>query len=124
MLVAVDLRAAEEYAKGWIEAWNSHNVDALVDHYTDDVVFHSPFVQKLNGDESGVIQGKEALRDYFKRGMEAYPHTRFQLHRVGLGVGSIILNYISVENTLASEMHVLDENGKATEVRCHYSSGI
>lgn len=120
----MDHRAAEEYAKGWIEAWNTHNVDALVDHYTDDVVFHSPFVQRLTGDESGVIHGKEALRAYFRKGMDAYPHMRFQLHKVGVGVGSIVLNYISVENNLASELHVLDGDGKATEVRCHYSSGI
>ena len=120
----MDHRTAEDYAKSWIEAWNSQDVDALVAHYTEDVVFRSPFVEKLTGDPSNTIRGREALREYFHKGMEAFPHSRFQLHRVGVGVGSIVLNYISVEGALASELHVMNEDGKAAEVRCHYSTAV
>ncbi|MBC8065484.1 MAG: nuclear transport factor 2 family protein [Chlorobia bacterium] len=120
----MDAIAAEQIAKSWTDAWNNHDVDALMEHYSEDVVFHSPFVKLLNSDQSGVIRGKEALREYFVRGMEAYPHDRFQLHRTGIGVGSIVLNYISVNGMLANEIHVLNDEGKAIEVRCHYSDVV
>jgi len=120
----MDVIAAEQIAKSWTEAWNSRDLDALMEHYADGVVFHSPFIKLLNEGDSTVIHGKEALREYFQRGIEAYPHMRFQLHRTGIGSGSIVLNYISVNGMLANELHVLNEEGKAVEVRCHYSDPV
>lgn len=120
----MDAIQAEQFAKSWTDAWNNRDVDALMDHYSDEVVFHSPFIKLLNVGDSTTLHGKATLREYFERGMEAYPHTRFQLHRTGLGAGSITLNYISVNGMLANETHVLDENNKAVEVRCHYSETL
>jgi len=120
----MDPAQAEQMAKNWTEAWNNHDLDAMMEHYAEDVVFHSPFVKKLNDEEQGVVRGKPALREYLARGMEAYPHVRFQLHRTGVGLGSIVLNYISVNGMLANEVHILDETGKAKEVRCHYSEVV
>ena len=34
--------AAEAFAAHWIEAWNSHDIDAILSHYVDDVEFLSP----------------------------------------------------------------------------------
>jgi steroid delta-isomerase-like uncharacterized protein len=120
----MDVIAAEQIAKSWTDAWNNRDLDALMEHYADDVVFHSPFIKLLNEGDSTTIHGKAALREYFQRGIEEYPHMRFQLHRTGLGAGSIVLNYISVNGMLANELHILDANGKAIEVRCHYSDPV
>lgn len=115
---------AEKLAQSWTTAWNNHDLDRLMDHYAENVVFYSPFVKHLDHETSGMVRGKDALRDYFAKGMQAYPHTRFQLHRTGVGIGSIVLNYISVNGMLANELHILDGDGKAVEVRCHYSEVI
>lgn len=120
----MDAIHAEQFAKSWTEAWNNRDLDALMDHYSETVVFHSPFIKLLNESEQTTIHGRSALREYFQRGMEAYPHMRFQLHRTGLGAGSITLNYISVNGMLANETHVLDADSKAVEVRCHYSEAV
>ena len=69
-------------------------------------------------------RGKEALRAYYAQGMEEYPHFRFQLHRVGVGVDSLALNYIGVDGALANEVHVLNSDGKAIDVRIHYSAAL
>jgi hypothetical protein len=124
MLVAMDALQAEQIAKSWIDAWNSHDLEALMAHYADDVVFYSPFVKLLDPGEEGVVRGKESLCAYLRNGMDAYPHTRFQLHRTGFGVNSIVMNYISVNGMLANELHVLNESGVAIEVRCHYSEAV
>lgn len=115
---------AEEYAKSWIEAWNAHDLAALASHYDENVVFRSPFIPKLIDCPSCVIVGLANLEEYLARGMAAYPHVRFQLHRVGVGVDSLALNYIGVDGALANEVHVLNESGKAVEVRIHYSAAL
>ena len=120
----MDAIEAEQIAKAWTEAWNNNDLDAMLQHYADDVVFHSPFIKLVNEDASTVINGKAALKEYLERGKEAYPHDRFQLHRTGLGAGSIVLNYISVNGMLANEIHVLNEDNKAVELRCHYSDAV
>lgn len=120
----MDQQTAEDYGRSWIEAWNSHDLDRLMEHYADEIVFRSPFAVKLTGDESCYLQGKAALRYYYAKGLELYPHFRFQLHRVGVGVDSIALNYIGVDGALANEVHVLNAAGKAVDVRIHYSAAL
>jgi hypothetical protein len=120
----VNQHIAEEYAKSWIDAWNAHDIEALGSHYAEDVVFRSPFIPKLVENASCTIRGRENLKAYLSKGMEAYPHMRFQLHRVGVGVDSIALNYIGVDGALANEVHVLNDEGKAVDVRIHYSAAL
>ncbi len=120
----MDQWKAEQYAKSWIEAWNAHDVEALAAHYDSSVVFRSPFIPKLVEIETCTICGSDELKKYHAAGMEAYPHMRFQRHRVGVGVDSIALNYIGVDGALANEIHVLNDEGKAVDVRIHYSAAL
>ena len=57
---------ADRFATEWIGAWNAHDLDAIVAHYAEDVTFVSPFVAALTGEESGRIEGRDALREYFR----------------------------------------------------------
>lgn len=120
----MDAIDAEQIAKAWTEAWNSNDLDAMLEHYADEVVFHSRFIKLVDENAPTAIHGKAALKEYLVRGKEAYPHDRFQLHRTGLGAGSIVLNYISVNGMLVNEVHVLNDENKAIEVRCHYSDVV
>jgi ketosteroid isomerase-like protein len=108
------------FANEWLNAWNSHDLDAIMDHYAEDVVFYSPFIQKINNDPSGRIQGKEGLRAYFGRALGVYTDLHFELYHVLEGVRSVVLYYRSVGNRLAAEMMLLNEEGKVVEVRAHY----
>lgn len=107
-------------AEAWVQAWNSHDLDAIMAHYADDIVFYSPIIQKLNNDPSGRLTGKAALRAYFEKGLAAYPDLHFDLYHVLEGVGSVVLYYKSINNRLSAEMMVLDAHGKVKEVRAHY----
>ena len=40
---------AESFAAEWIEAWNSHDLDRILSHYTDDFVMSSPRIVVLAG---------------------------------------------------------------------------
>jgi len=43
------------------------------------VVLISPTAAKILDDSSGTVEGKAALRSYFKRGLELYPNLYFEL---------------------------------------------
>ncbi len=108
------------FALEWLSAWNSHDLEAIMAHYAEDVIFYSPLIQKINNDPTGRIQGKEGLRAYFTKGLQAYPDLHFELYHVLEGVDSVVLYYKSVNNRLSAEMMVLNEEGKVAEVRAHY----
>jgi ketosteroid isomerase-like protein len=68
---------AESFGRQWRADWNSRDVERIVAHYADDVVFTSPFVVAITGDASGTLRGKAALRDYFTRALERNPDLHF-----------------------------------------------
>ncbi|WP_295121729.1 nuclear transport factor 2 family protein [uncultured Chitinophaga sp.] len=111
---------ANIFAKAWLDAWNSHDLDAIMHHYAENIAFYSPFIKRVNNDPSGCIKNKAELRAYFERALTAYPDLHFEFYQVLEGVNSVVLYYKSVNNNLAAEMMVLGDDGKVTEVRAHY----
>jgi ketosteroid isomerase-like protein len=109
-----------DFAKEWIAAWNAHDLERILNHYADDVELVSPFVAKLTGSE-GSVRGKPALRDYFARGLKAFPTLRFELVRIYSGVRSCVLEYRSVNGLRTAEVMEFDEQGKVRRVLAHYS---
>jgi len=63
--VLVDPASARRFADEWAAAWNSHDLERILDHYTDDVIFASPKIVQLMGDPAGEVRGKDALRAYW-----------------------------------------------------------
>ncbi len=117
----VTLEKSVHIAQEWIQSWNSHDLDSIMSHYSDDVEFTSPFVIKLMGEQSGTIYGKDRLREYFEKGLNSYPDLKFELIRILSGVNSITLYYKSVKNMLAAEVMILNKEGKISRVIAHYT---
>ncbi len=111
---------ANQIAREWIEAWNRHDLDAIISHYADDVEFTSPFVVKLLNNPSGTIKGKEALRSYFGKALATYRDLKFDSVQVLTGVDSVTVYYLSVNGMMAAEVMVLNSNGKIAKVMAHY----
>jgi ketosteroid isomerase-like protein len=110
----------QHLAEEWYAAWNEHDLDRIVTHYSDDVVFTSPFVAKLSGDPQGRLVGKAALRQYFAVALERFPDLEFKPIALLTGVDSMVLHYVSVEDKLAAELMVLGEDGLVHKVLAHY----
>src|SRR5450631_2497059 len=84
---------ARQFANEWVEAWNSHHLDRIMNHYDNGVTLLSPVALTLLNNGSGIVQGKPALRDYFLCGLNAYPNLRFDLSDVLWGVETIVVTY-------------------------------
>lgn len=119
----MDKQTAETFALEWINAWNTHDITAILSHYSDDVEFHSPFIPLLKFNETGMITGKADLKKYFEIGLNAYPDLHFQFHDCFVGINTLVLYYTSVNGRKAAEVFELNEQGKAVKVYCNYSEG-
>jgi SnoaL-like protein len=108
----------------WIEAWNAHDLERILAHYSEDVELISPFVVKLAGRSDATVRGKTALRDYFARGLEAFPTLRFDFIRLYPGLRSCVLEYHSINGLRTAEMMEFDEHGTVRRVLAHYADDL
>jgi ketosteroid isomerase-like protein len=46
---------AERFAKEWVAAWNSHDLDRVLAHYEEDFEMSSPIIIALVGEPSGKL---------------------------------------------------------------------
>lgn len=113
---------AAHFAHEWIASWNSHNLDEILSHYAEDVSFHSPFIQQLGFNDTGVIRSKSELGDYFAIGLNRYPDLHFTFHHCYTGINTLVIHYTSVNGLLAAEVFELNNVGKAAKVYCHYAN--
>ncbi len=117
----MDEQRAQRFAEQWYEAWNAHDLTAILDHYADDVEMVSPLVSALTGSTASTIAGKDALRSYFAAGLEKYPALRFEPIELFVGVDSLVLHYRSAGGNLAAEVIFLDSHDKITRYFAHYA---
>jgi hypothetical protein len=96
------------FAQQWLAAWNAHDLDALLEHFADDVVFTSPVAAQLLSDSDGVIRGKAALRAYWTEGLRRIPDLRFEVVGVYAGVTTIVINYRNQKGSLVNEVMRFD----------------
>jgi ketosteroid isomerase-like protein len=112
---------AREFARHWVAAWNAHDLDRILSHYALDVVLVSPVAAKILNDQSGMVRGKEALRQYFQRGLDAYPDLTFELVDVMWGLSSVVLYYVNQKGTKTGEFMEFDSSGKVVRVVANYN---
>jgi ketosteroid isomerase-like protein len=84
---------AENFARDWIEGWNTHDLDRILAHYADDFEMTSPLIVQRLGVVDGKLKGKEAVRRYWSQGLASAPKLRFTLIDVIVGVNSVAIMY-------------------------------
>jgi ketosteroid isomerase-like protein len=117
----IDPELAQRLAREWLDAWNRHDLDAVLGHYADDVEFTSPFAVELAGRADGTLHGIAELRAYFARALAAFPDLRFTDLRVARGVSTVTLCYRSVRGLDAAETMFVGADGRIVRVLAHYS---
>jgi len=117
----IDSTWAHQFAEEWIEAWNSHDLDRILAHYTDDFEMSSPLIVERMGEVSGTLKGKAAIRPYWQIGLAATPPLKFELIEVLVGVDSITLYYRRNSGKTAAEVLIFNAQGQVTKGMAHYS---
>lgn len=104
----VDHSDAAAFADDWVEAWNSHDLDRILSHFTDDVVFTSPVAARFLDGSDGVVRGKAALRAYWAEGLRRIPDLHFEVVGVYVGVDTLAINYRNQMGRLVNEVLIFD----------------
>ena len=91
------------FAARWCAQWNAHDLEGLLTHFTDDVVFTSPVAGRILGGD-GIVRGKAALRAYWRLGLDKIPDLRFEVVNVYSGVDTVVINYRNQGGSLVCEV--------------------
>jgi ketosteroid isomerase-like protein len=107
-------------AADWIDSWNKRDINRIMNHYADNVEFHSPTVTKRWNIADGKLTGKEKLKQHFLKGFEEAPNLHFEFIDLVPEKDSLIITYKRENGQLVSDYIALDEHGKAVLVKAYY----
>ena len=105
---------AEKFAEDWAQAWNRRDVESVLAHFRDDIIFASPTALAVTG--SSVVHGKDALREYWTKALARTGSIEFRVIRVLWDAASrelaiIYLAAIDGRSGTVSENLIFDVDG-------------
>jgi len=103
------------------ELGNSHDLDEILSHYSEDIEITTPMIKLALGVDNGSLKGKALVGDYWQKALVKIPDLHFELYDVTSGVNSVALYYKSVMNKNAIEVMFFDEHGKVNKMFAHYT---
>ncbi len=109
----------EKFAIGWIEAWNSHDMERVMSYYDESLKFSSPKMAMFIPGSSGRLNSKGEVRSYWVKALAARPDLHFELVAVLKGVESVVIHYRGLGGELCAEFFLFGENGLVVESHAH-----
>lgn len=104
------MSALSDFAEEWIAAWNAHDLERVLSHYAEDIVFLSPMAALITG--RGRVEGKAALRAYWSEAFKRNPNLHFTLTRVYEGADALTIAYDNHRRQHVTETAVFNEAGE------------
>ncbi|MBI1215424.1 MAG: nuclear transport factor 2 family protein [Alphaproteobacteria bacterium] len=108
----IDAEFAARFARDWAQAWNDHDLDAILGAYAEDVEFHSPRIRVVTGRPVDSVVGKTALRDYWSRALEMGRDLYFEVDQVFAGSDTLTIVYTNHRSQTVAETLVFDGKGR------------
>ena len=99
---------AAVFAAEWAAAFNRLDVEAVLAHFHDDVVFTSPYAAEFVPGSTGVVRGKAALREYWCTAIKAIPNLHFEVLGVYGGESVLVISYRNERGDLVNEVLEFD----------------
>jgi ketosteroid isomerase-like protein len=94
------------------DAWNSHDIDRILAHYSEDFVLVSPMVKERMGVPDGTLRGKAEVRKWWEPGLKKFTDLRMEYIDVLQGVDSFIfVQHLSLMDSDSASHFWLDEDG-------------
>jgi ketosteroid isomerase-like protein len=118
----MDLKFATDFGAEWIAAWNAHDLDRVLSHYTEDFEMSSPKIVQIAGEPSGRLAGKAAIRAYWAAALARFTDLHFELITVLQGVDSVVLYYRGAAGQLAAEVFYFNSAGLVFRASANYQA--
>jgi len=98
----------EAIAVKWFKAFNTHDLEALLALYHNDAKHFSPKLKIRKPETNGLVQGKDALREWWKDAFERLPTLNYTYTTLTANDDRVFMEYIrkveNEENMLVAEV--------------------
>lgn len=117
----IDTDKAQAFAREWVKAWNDHDLEAILSHYSEDIVFHSPRIRIVTGRDVDTVFGKAALRDYWGAALERLRNLYFEIDQVLVGSDALTILYTNERSQHVAETFIFGDRGKVVRSIAAYA---
>ena len=88
------MKSAEALARAWLDAFNAHDVAAVVALYAEACTHTSPKIRTLHPDTGGKLVGKAALTTWWSDAMKRLPGIRYEATAVTADEKQVMIEYL------------------------------
>ncbi len=113
----------KHFAQEWVNAWNTHDINKILSHYTEEFEMNSPIIKTLANEPTGILKGKKAIKEYWENALNQNPQLHFEIMAVFTGVKSIIIHYKGHRGLSAEAFHFTNNN-LVYKSYAHYSNQL
>lgn len=110
-------------ARKWFEAFNAHDLKALLDLYSEDAQHYSPKLKLRQPETRGFIFGKEQLRLWWADAFKRLPSLKYEVVKLTADDSQVFMEYtrfVDGEEPLSVGEVLEIENGKIVQSRVYH----
>jgi len=78
----------------WFDAFNSHNLEQLLSLYDDEAKHFSPKLKIRKPETNGFVEGKSALREWWKDAFERLPSLHYKVTSLTANGDRVFMEYV------------------------------
>ncbi len=94
----MDASQNEKIALKWFEAFNTHDLEALLSLYDDNARHFSPKLKIRRPETNGLVIGKDALRDWWRDAFDRLPSLQYNVTTLTANADRVFMEYIRKVN--------------------------
>lgn len=84
----------EQIALNWLNAFNEHDLNKLLDLYANAAIHYSPKLKLKQPETEGWVMGKQALGKWWGEAFERIPTLHYQLQNLIVNDDQILMEYL------------------------------
>lgn len=101
--MAITHAFAKDHINRWINAWNNHDLDALLSMYSEKIQFSSPKIKTIFPNRKySKLSNKKELKEYWTLALERFPNLKFEAKELIIHNDVIIFEYFAALNGVDS----------------------
>ena len=112
----------DDKADAWYAAWNSRDPQAICELYADNLVFISPFVEKMGLSDRGVLTDIHAFFQYVSAALPRVPNLKFEPVANCVGAQGHTLVYRNQSSHIVAETFEYNDEGLIRLASAAYST--
>lgn len=78
----------------WFDAFNNHNLEQLLSLYDEDAKHFSPKLKIRKPETNGYVEGKSALREWWKEAFERLPSLHYKVTSLTANSDRVFMEYV------------------------------